>query len=291
VLLGLAGASCGRTTGSTGGALRVVAAFYPIAFAAEQIGGPAVAVHDLTPAGAEPHDLELRPSDLARLRDAGVVLYLGGGFQPAVEDALKTRSDTKGLVDVLSGLPLHPGGGPENLTFDPHVWLDPVLMRTIADRIATALAAARPSERTEFGRRVVDLDRRLTALDGEYRRALVGCKRHDVVTSHAAFGYLAAEYGLTQIAITGLAPEAEPSPKRLAEVAKLARDRGATTIFFETLVSPRVAQAVARTVGAETDVLDPIEGLTDAERKAGVDYFSIMRKNLAAIVRALGCGP
>jgi zinc transport system substrate-binding protein len=255
----------------------VVAAFYPLTYAAERIGGPAFDVQNLTPPGAEPHDLELTPREVARIQDASVVLYLSHGFQPAVSKAVEQARGQK--VDILAGLPLHPADGAEaGLTADPHVWLDPILFARVAKRIGAALD--RPASAL-----VADLRR----LDGEYRRGLRDCKRHQIVTSHAAFGYLAARYGLEQVSITGLTPEAEPTPQRLDHVIQIVRRTHATTVFFETLVSPRLADTVAREVGARTAVLDPIEGLTPAEQKRGDNYLTLMRRNLAALRKALAC--
>ncbi len=257
----------------------MVAAFYPLAYAAERIGAPAFDVRNLTPPGAEPHDLELTPREVARIQDASVVLYLSHGFQPAVSKAVEQARGTK--VDILAGLPLHlhPADGAEaGLTADPHVWLDPILFARVANSIGTAL-----------GHPSIALVADQRKLDGEYREGLRDCKRHEIVTSHAAFGYLAARYGLEQVSITGLTPEAEPTPQQLAHVIQIVRRTHATTVFFETLVSPRLADTVAGEVGARTAVLDPIEGLTPAEQKLGDNYLTLMRRNLAALRKALAC--
>jgi zinc transport system substrate-binding protein len=164
------------------------------------------------------------------------------------------------------------------MSADPHVWLDPVLFARIAERIGTTLRRS--------SRRFV---RRLNALDREFRVGLRHCARRELVTSHAAFGYLAARYGLRQIAITGLTPESEASPQQLAHVVQLVRSTGATTVFFERLVSSRLADTVAHEVGARTAVLDPIEGLTPKEEQNGDNYFTVMRRNLDALRRALAC--
>jgi zinc transport system substrate-binding protein len=274
MVLTLAGCGSGATGKNT-----VVASFYPLAFAAERIGGPNLRVENLTPAGAEPHDLELTPRAVARIERATVVLYLGHGFQPAVSDAVRNASGR--AVDILAGLPLHSAAGQESgLTADPHVWLDPVLFQRIVRRIGDALP--RPVHTAPLLADVRELDR-------AYRTGLAHCARRDIVTSHAAFGYLALRYGLQQVAITGLTPESEPSPKQLAHVVQLVRRTHATTMFFERLVSPRLADTVAREVGARTAVLDPIEGLTPAEQKRGETYLTLMRQNLAALRKALAC--
>ena len=268
-------AGCG--VGGSGGKNSVVAAFYPLAYAAERIGGPSFHVENLTPPGAEPHDLELTPREVGRIVNASLVLYLSHGFQPAVSKAVEQGRGLK--VDVLAGLPLHRNvGGEAGLTADPHVWLDPLLFARIGTKIGAALH--RPS--SGF---VADMRK----LDQAYRNGLRDCKRREIVTSHAAFGYLAARYGLEQVAITGLAPESEPSPQQLAHVIEIVRRTHATTVFFETLVSPRLAETVAREVGARTAVLDPIEGLTPDEQKRGDDYLTLMRRNLVALRKALAC--
>jgi zinc transport system substrate-binding protein len=254
------------------GELRVAASFYPLAFAAEEIGGDTVDVVNLTPPGTEPHDLEPTPSDVRELKDADVVLLLGHGFQPQLEDAAGDGDEVVELLDT-----------PELNRFendDPHVWLDPARYELVARRIGDELDA--PSSVQRFVARLKTLDR-------EYRRGLANCARYDIVTSHDAFGYLAQRYGLDQIPITGLSPEAEPSPKDLTRVVGLVRSTHATTVFFETLVSPRIANAVASETGARTAVLNPIEGLEPSEAERGEDYFSLMRSNLAALRAALGC--
>ena len=273
--LAVAVAGCGGATRSTSSATTVVAAFYPLAWAAEQVGGARVDVVNLTPPGAEPHDIELTPRDVQRVDGADLVLYLGGGFMPALEDAVAGK---KNAVDLLAGQRLSRDGG--NGGLDPHVWLDPSRYETIVRRIARALG--RPAA---AGPVVV----RLRELDAEYRRGLARCERREIVTSHAAFRYLAAAYGLKQIALTGITPEAEPTPRALEALVREVRRSGATTVFFESLLSPRLAETVAREAGARTAELDPIEGLTHDQLANGGNYFTVMRENLSALRKALGC--
>jgi zinc transport system substrate-binding protein len=270
-------AGCGGSDDGGGGRTDVVAAFYPLAWAAEQIGGNSVSVRNLTPPGAEPHDVELSARDVERIREADVVFYLGDDFQPGVQDAVDGASGT--TIDVLEGQQLT-GSAEDGGGLDPHVWLDPVRFAAIVERMGGALG--RPG-------RAAELAGRLRALDREYRRGLGDCERRQLVTSHAAFGYLAARYGLEQIPITGVVPEAEPSARQLESVVRQVKEHGATTVFFETLVSPRLAETVAREAGARTAVLNPLEGLTEQELDEGEDYLSVMRENLAALRQALGC--
>jgi zinc transport system substrate-binding protein len=262
----------------------VVAAFYPIAYLADRLGADAISVRDLTPSGAEPHDLELRPSDLAAIRDARLVLYFGRGFQPVVEDAVRSLPRSQ-AVDVLTRLRLRKVGAEA----DPHVWLSPPEYARMARVIASSLSTM--VSHRDLETRLTGLEKQLRALDAQYSAALRRCDRREIFTSHDAFSYLAGRYDLTQVSVEGLSPEAEPSARRLRSVADRARQAHATTIYFETLVSPRVAQAIARMVGLRTATLNPIEGLTPDEKRAGSDYFSIMRANLAALVRGLACRP
>ncbi len=268
-------AGCGGDSSSEGRS--VVAAFYPLAFATEQIGGDEIDLRNLTPAGVEPHDLELSGSDIRAIADADRVLYLGGGFQPALEDAIDSTSAH--AVDLLDAVETRAGDEEEH-GVDPHVWLDPIRYAAIAERIGEELDRRPEADRFAAA---------LRALDRDFRHGLSDCERDEIVTSHAAFGYLAERYGLRQVAITGVSPEAEPTPRDLEDVVRQVRAVGATTVFFETLVSPRLAETVAREVGAETAVLDPLEGLAEEDVAAGEDYFSVMRENLAALRKALGC--
>jgi zinc transport system substrate-binding protein len=263
-------AGCGGTSDTD--ETSVVASFYPLAFAAEQVGEPFVSVRNLTPPGAEPHDLEATPADVQDLDDADLVLLVGNGFQPQLEDA---AGDGESIVYALEtpGLRLLENG-------DSHVWLDPLRYATIVKRIGTALGRPGPASR---------LERRLRALDREYRDGLAECARREVVTSHEAFAYLADRYGLEQIAISGTSPEGEPAPKDLQRAIDAVRETGATTVFREPLVSSRVVDAVAREAGITTAVLNPIEGLTESEQDRGADYFSLMRANLATLRKALAC--
>jgi len=269
---------CGGSTSSSSGGTTVGAAFYPLAFAAEEVGRTSVHVRNVTPTGAEPHDVELTAKEVAELQQADVVLYLSHGFQPAVEKAVQAASGER--VDVLEGVRLRSGVGDEAGKSDPHVWLDPILYARIVRRIGAVLG--RPEAAKALAARV-------NALDGEYRRGLAHCERREFVTSHAAFGYLAARYGLHQLAITGIDPESEPTPQHLAELAKLVRREHITTVFFERLVSPKLAETVAREAGARTAVLDPIEGLTPDEARRGETYLSLMRRDLGELRKALGC--
>ena len=270
---------------------QVVASFYPLAYAAERVGDGRVHVANLTPAGAEPHDLELNPDQIDEVLDADLVLDLGRNFQPAVERSASQRDGP--TVELLNTLPIKVGkkkvkeGDPSAL--DPHVWLDPGLMSAIVTSVEHALVKLDRSHRATYQANAARARADLAALDARYREGLAHCQRTLIVTSHEAFGYLARRYGLRQEGVLGLSPDAEPDPKRLADLADLAKREHVAVIFTEELVSPRVADTLAREVGVRTDVLNPLEGLTPSEQKSNANYVTVMNANLEKLRTALGC--
>lgn len=294
--LTLSGCSSSGAGGSTDG-LDVVAAFYPFQFVAEQVGGDLVQVTNLTQPGSEPHDLELTAQQTASLGQADLVLYQTG-FQAAVDDAV-AQSAPKASIDVASIVPLadpvesvdlgedDAGDDDEHFAKDPHEWLDPRNMITITNAVRDELSELDAEHAEQYRANADTLVERLTRLDADFA-ALGECQQKTFVTTHAAFGYLATRYGLNQIGISGLSPDEEPSPARIARVQQLARDNGVTTIFYETLVSDKVASSIAGDLGLATDVLDPLEGITDQSR--GGDYIEVMESNLAALRTANRCG-
>jgi zinc transport system substrate-binding protein len=286
-------AACGGSSAAGSSEPNVVASFYPYAFVAQQVAGDQATVTNLTAPGLEPHDLELTPQQVADIQDATVVIY-EKGFQPAVDEAVDQSA--QGLtLDTTSVVPLEDTGAPAEpndpgepaLTGDPHVWLDPIRLATISEAVAAELSRADAAHAADYHANAARLVARLHALDRDYREGLAQCQRTQFVTSHAAFGYLAQRYGLQMIAISGLSPDAEPSPKRLSDLEVLVRQDGITTIFSEVLATPALADTLARDVGVKTEVLDPIEGLPSAESRQ--NYLTIMRANLATLRQANGC--
>jgi zinc transport system substrate-binding protein len=289
-LIALGATACSRGNTSTGGRISVVAAFFPLQEAASRIGGNLVAVTNLTAPGIEPHDIELTPDQLRSIASSDLVLYLGGGFQPAVQNAVGQASGS--VVDVSQGLrslPVPPGESADQLVADPHVWLDPVLYGQIVDRVAQALSAVDPSHATIYHANAARFDRQVAGVDEAYRTGLAHCERQVIVTSHAAFGYLATRYGLTQEPISGLSPDVEPTPQDLVALKALVERDHITTIFTEELVSPKVAETLANETGTTTAVLNPLESLTPDEVAAGDDYVSVMDRNLQILRSALAC--
>jgi zinc transport system substrate-binding protein len=283
--IGLTACSAAENPG-TDTSLTVAAAFYPLEYVAERVGGTDVTVIGLTPPGGEPHDLELSPAGVRSVRDSDIVLYLSG-FQPMVDDAVEA-TDADGF-DVADVVPLvnttgDTGGG--HVGVDPHFWLDPTLLDLYAGAVADRFAALDPEHAETYHANYSSLSADLTEIDAAYTAGLATCERDTILVSHEAFGYLSSRYGLTQVGLSGINPEAEPSPARLKEVRDLARSIGATTVFVETLVDPSVVEAFARDADLAVATLDPIGGLV----ATGDDYLIIMRRNLKVLETGLGCG-
>lgn len=286
-------AGCATSSGADDGTVDVLASFYPLQFVAEQVGADRVKVDTLTPPGAEPHDVELSPAQVSRIDGADLVVYLSG-FQAAVDDAV-AQTSPEHVVDAATEATLRPEEHEDESEeeheehahgdTDPHFWLDPSRMPSVVDDVAAALTELDPDGADTFAANAAALTQRFEDLDAAYETGLAQCDSRTFVTSHEAFGYLADRYDLHQVGISGIDPEAEPSPARLAEVSTIVRDEGVTTIFFETLVSPKVAETLADDLGVDTAVLDPIEGLADPD----ADYFSIAEANLDALRMALSC--
>jgi len=277
----LSGCGAAAGSGSDDGRIRVVTSLYPLAYVVQEVGGDAVTVETLTRPGVEPHDLELTPRDVAELADADLAVHLAG-FQPAVDSALQTQGDVP-AYDVTADARLLPAEGSDrdDAPRDPHFWLDPLRLADVADGVAREIGKVEPESAPEVELNAARLRSELEALDRELRDGLADCVSTDLVTTHAAFGYLADRYGFTQVALSGLSPEHEPSAADLARVADFVETHGVRTVYTEVLVSPAAAETIARETGARTAVLDPVEGLD--ESSAGDDYPSVMRANLAAL--------
>ncbi|SER80294.1 zinc transport system substrate-binding protein [Streptomyces sp. yr375] len=276
----------------------VVASFYPMAFLAEQIGGDHVHVTSLTEPGQEPHDLEISAKQTAALQESDAVLYLKN-LQPSVDDAV-TQSEVKTKIDAAALTTLEKHGNEvgghaaehddhaneELAGLDPHIWLDPVRYAQVAAGVGKAFEKADPAHAADYTKNTASLVAKLDALNTEFKTGLATTRTKVFVTTHAAFGYLAERYGLTEEAINGLDPESEPSAARVKDLEKMAKADGVTTVFYETLVSDKTAKTIASDAHLKTDVLDPIEGIT--AKSKGTDYFSVQRANLKALQTALG---
>lgn len=284
--------------GKSDGKLDIVASFYPMQYLAEQIGGTHVHVTSLTQPGQEPHDLEISARQTAQLQSADAVVYLKN-LQPAVDDAV-AQSEVKTKIDAASLTTLEKHGnevgghaashdtskGAESGSADPYIWLDPVKYGQVAEGVAKALKKADPKHAADYDKNMAALRKKFADLDTRYKTGLVNTRTKVFITTHAAFGYLAERYGLTEEAINGLDPESEPSANRVKDLEKMAKADGVSTVFYETLVSDKTAKTIAGDANLKTDVLDPIEGITGKSR--GSDYFQVMESNLKALRTALG---
>ncbi|MFF3836493.1 metal ABC transporter solute-binding protein, Zn/Mn family [Streptomyces sp. NPDC001930] len=309
VTLSACGGSSDAADKGSDGKLDVVASFYPMQYLAEQIGGGHVAVNTLTKPGVEPHDLELKPKQIGELGEADVVLYLKG-IQPAVDDAI-AQAGVKNTVDAATLTTLEKHGtevGHEGHDHadgehaeeaadhghdhgseagaDPHIWLDPVKYAEVAKGVGSALEKADPANAADYKKNTDALVKKLGDLNTDFANGLKNTTTKTFITTHSAFGYLAERYGLDQEGISGIDPESEPSPARIKELQDVARQDKVTTVFFETLASDKTAKTLAGDTGLKTDVLDPLEGITDTSK--GDDYIEVMRSNLAALQKALG---
>ncbi|MFK5689893.1 metal ABC transporter substrate-binding protein [Ornithinimicrobium sp. LYQ92] len=304
LVLGACGDDAGNGDDTAGGAdggdagLQVIASFYPLQWLTEQVAGEHAEVTMLTSPGADPHDLELTPQAVGSVGSADLVVY-SAGMQAAVDDAVSSQAQDSSL-DVAPSADLltaeeegHEGEseeehaehdhGPE----DPHFWLDPVRYGQVGEVIAERLGELDPEHAEDYTANAADVVAELGALDEELSTGLATCESRDLVTTHEAFGYLAARYDLHQMGITGISPESEPSPARLAEVSSQVEELGVSTVYAEPILTDAIASTIARETGTTVLTLDPLEGLTDAS--AGEDYLEVMRANLDSLRDGLGC--
>lgn len=279
--------------------LAVLASFYPLQYVAERIGGDSVEVRSLTPPATEPHDVEVSPRVARDLATADVVVVLSGGFQPAVDEAVAARrpatvvdaATVPSIAAAFAERRAAPGAealGPDEpsvLGGDPHFWLDPSLVADLAQTVAETFAEVDPARAEEYAARAADLTADLAQVRQAYAEGLAACDRDVVVVSHEAFGFLLDGFGIQQVGLSGLDPEAEPSPARLREIRSVVREQGVTTIFTESLVSPKVAESLAAELGVTTALLDPVESQLDES----TDYRGVMLANLEVLRTALGC--
>jgi zinc transport system substrate-binding protein len=321
MIIALGAAACGQQTApgqtapeQTGAAadaapkLAVYTSLYPLQYVAERIGGEFADVKNVVPAGVEPHDFEPTAKDLVAISASDIFIYNGSGFESWVEKAAESFDKSKMIVvNATEGLPLlkaeehheehheeHEGDGSatdaaaeshehDHGEFDPHVWLDPTLLKAQAEKVKQAFIQADQAHSADYEKNYQALATDLDKLDQEYKEMVAQSSRKEFMVSHTAFSYLAHKYGLEQIAISGISPEDEPSPSELKELVEHVKEHNINYVLFETLASPKVAEVIARETGAQTARVNPLEGLTEEEAKAGKDYLSIMRENLETL--------
>ncbi len=275
---------------SRNGKLRVAVSFYPLYYFASEIAGDKADFMTITPPSAEPHDYEPTARDVARIEDSQMLILNGGNFE-AWGYKIKNDSQGKNILVVVAGDGLLDKNFTEDgqRITDPHIWLDPILAKQEVQNIEKGFEQLDPANAAYYQANEQMLKGKLDALDREYAKGLESCKLKEIVTSHAAFGYLTARYNVNQVAISGVSPDEEPSSQAIAMIADLVRKEGIKVVFFEILVSPKLSQTIASETGAKTMVLDPIEGIPEAARKRGADYLSVMKQNLDNLKIALQC--
>lgn len=262
------------------GKVQVVASFYMMYDLAKKIGGDQVEVKNLVPAGTEPHEWEPGAKDIASLEDADVFVYNGADMEHWTDTVLKTLDNQNlTVVEASNGIKI--------TGKDPHVWLAPSNAKKEMENIKDALVKADPRHASVYEENYQKYAKKCEELDEKYQKTLQDTKKKEVITAHEAFGYLCDAYGLKQIGIEGIASDSEPDAARMKEIIQFAKQHDVKTIFFEELVSPKVATTIAKEVGAKTDVLDTLEGMSEEEQKAGADYFSVMEENLETLKSAL----
>jgi zinc transport system substrate-binding protein len=273
------------------GKLSVTASYYPLYDFARNIGGDKVAVTDITPAGSEPHDYEPTPQQLVATQKSAVFIYNGASMEQWVNKFLPDYSHT--IVKASNSINLKQGiaedGAPQPGTTDPHFWLDPVLAQQIVQNILAGFTKADPANASYYTSNAKAYSSKLAALDTQYKNGLATCKQHTIITSHAAFNYLASRYNLNVVSIAGITPDAEPSAAKLAELSNLVRTNHIGYVFFESLASSKLADTIAAETGAKTAVFDPIEGLTESAQQQGKNYISVQQQNLQNLRTALEC--
>ncbi|EKE15435.1 MAG: ABC-type metal ion transport system, periplasmic component/surface adhesin [uncultured bacterium] len=268
--------------------LQTIVTFYPLEEFAESIGKDQIDVTNLTPPGSEPHEYEPTPKDIVQIKSADLFVHNGAGFENWVEKILPDLDGQKTLiVDSSKNLPIMEDT--IRIRSDPHFWLDPNLAKLQVENIEKALIQKRPEQKVLFENNALNFQKQLLLLDQEISRGLADCRTRKVISSHDAFSYFAIRYNLTVLPIAGISPEEEPTPQRLAQLTKILKKENIKYVFFETLVTPKLAQTLADEVGAEILVFNPIEGLTTEELGVGKNYFEIQRENLKNLQKALEC--
>lgn len=272
---------CGSSDSVDKNKMQVAASFYPMAEFAKAVGGDKVQVTTMVPAGAEPHDWEPAPKDLTKLGRSKVFVY-NGIVEPWAEQALTALSE-RNIMGVQAGEGLYECNGKQ----DPHIWISPKKALVEVERITDAFCAADEANAEYYRANSKKYCAELSALDKKLEDITASAKRRSFVTAHAAFGHLANDYGLRQLAIAGLSPEAEPTPADLQRLINTVRKEDVKYIFFQTLSNPKTAKLLADETGARVSVLDPLEGLNEEGRKENLTYLKIMERNVENLGKAL----
>lgn len=271
---------CGKDK-SSAGKITVMASFYPMAEFTRNVAGTCAEVKTMVPDGVEPHDWDPASRDLTQLGKAKVFVY-NGYVESWADSALKTLND-RPIKPVQAGKDLYVLNG----HIDPHIWVSPKKAMLMVDRITKAMCQADPRNAEAYTKQGAAYGKELQKLDEELTKLGAQAPKKKFITAHAAFGHLAADYGLEQIAVAGISPEEEPTPGYLQNLVQIIRRENVKYVFMETLASPKLTELLAKETGAKILVLDPIEGLDEEGRKENMNYVKLMQRNIANLRIAL----
>lgn len=286
------------TDESSQGKIKIYTSIYPLYDFAKKVGGDKVDVTNLVPAGTEPHDWEISTSDIINLEKANMLIYNGAGIENWTDKVINTL-DNKEIVYVKTseGLDIHKvteeddhdheEDDHDHGSYDPHTWLSIKNAKKEMENIKNALVKYDPENEDYYENNYEIYAEKFDELDKKYSETLEPIKDKTIIVAHEAFGYLCKEYNIEQVGIEGLTPDSEPDPARMSEIIKFAKENNVKTIFFEELVSPKVAQTIAKEINANTEVLNPLEGLSEEQIKNGDDYFTVMEKNLEVLYESM----
>jgi zinc transport system substrate-binding protein len=282
--------------------LKVVASLFPLQEFAGAVGGEEVQVSLLLPPGAEAHTWEPKPSDVVKITQADVFIYVDPSLEPWVDKVLRAVQSKKlRVLEASQGLPLikaeeaegkigHAHGPRASGKMDPHVWLDFALDLKIVEAIAVAFSEKDPAHASLYKNNAEIYKAKLKDLDKKYQKSLAKCRHRQILLSgHAAFTYLAKRYELQQIALSGISPDAEPTPKKMAGVIEAAHKIGIKFIYAEELVNPKIAHSLSKEAGVGVLVLNAGHNLTPEQVKEKVTFLELMERNLKNLQRGLGC--
>ena len=282
--------------------IKVVASFYPFYEIAKEIGGNNTLVISVIPMAVEPHDWEITPQKIHDITEADMIIYNEIGFDSWLGKKEEFRNSF--LVDISKNLQLiklgkqqesenvrHDGQIYDHTSrYDPHVWLDPILVKNISKTISNALIKLDPDNTDSYLQNTENFNQQLDTLDSLIKKSLANCKLKDFVTFHDSFHYFANRYGLTQHAVHGLSPEGEILPQQIIKTISLAKDLGIDTIYSEELKDPRLSQTLASEIpNGKVLLLSPIEGIESKEQKKDIDFIDKMEMNLKNLKQGLKC--
>lgn len=277
------------------GKVDIVTTFYPVYEFTKQVAGNEADVELLIEAGTEPHDFEPSAKDIAKIKDADAFVYENENMETWVPEVLKSVDKEKvGVVKATEGMLLLPGGEEEghdhahgaeghHHEYDPHVWLSPERSIKLVETIRDGLSEKYPDKKATFEKNAAAYIEKLESLNKKYTETLSAAKQKYFVTQHTAFAYLALDYGLKQVSITGISADEDPTAARLAELTEYIKQYGIKYIYFEENASKSVAETLAKEADVKLAVLNPLESLTNEDMKAGKDYISVMEENLEAL--------